>query len=106
MNMSQRNDYEDSDNTSEFARVNRVMLPKNSEEYRLRRERNNAAVKRSRYKSKQKYMETQKRVDKLREENTLLEKRVEALSRELTFMKQIFMPRPKNEFHVNPIHTN
>lgn len=95
--MGHSNDFDDSDDASEFARVNRVLLSKDSEEYRLRRERNNAAVKRSRHKSKQKNLETQKRVDQLRNENNVLEKRVEALTRELCFMKQIFVPRSKNE---------
>lgn len=85
-------DMGDSDN-SEFARVNRVRLPKSSEEYRQRRERNNAAVKKSRFKSKQKTLETQKRVDQLKDENGLLERRVETLNRELNFMRSIFVPR-------------
>lgn len=33
---------------SQYARVNRVILDKNSDEYRKRRERNNIAVKKSR----------------------------------------------------------
>lgn len=84
---------EDSDNSSEFARVNRVMLSKKSDEYRQRRERNNAAVKKSRFKSKQKTLETQKRVDQLKHENSQLERRVESLTRELNFMRDIFVPR-------------
>lgn len=88
-----KSDNNDSDDSKSFARVNRVMFSKNSEEYRLRRERNNAAVKKSRFKSKQKTLETQKRVDELKDENSQLEKRVETLSRELDFMKQIFVPR-------------
>lgn len=86
-------DNDDSDNSNEFARVNRVMLCKSSDEYRQRRERNNAAVKKSRFKSKQKTLETQKRVDQLKDENRQLERRVEALSRELNFMRTIFVPR-------------
>lgn len=78
---------------SEFARVNRVVLSKSSEEYRQRRERNNAAVKKSRSKSKQKTLETQRRVDRLKEDNYILQRRVEALTRELEFMRQIFVPR-------------
>lgn len=69
------------------------MLSKNSDEYRQRRERNNAAVKKSRFKSKQKTLETQKRVDTLKDENAQLERRVESLSRELNFMRDIFVPR-------------
>lgn len=76
-----------------YARINRVLLPKTSDEYRMRRQRNNAAVKKSRSKSKQKTIETQRRVDILRNENNQLECRVETLSRELEFMRQIFVPR-------------
>lgn len=81
---------EDSDG---FASVNRMILSKNSQEYRERRERNNAAVKKSRFKSKQKTLETQKRVDQLKDENSQLERRVESLTRELNFMRNIFVPR-------------
>lgn len=81
------------EDSGEFARVNRVVLAKSSDEYRQRRERNNAAVKKSRFKSKQKTLETQKRVDQLKEENSNLETRVQTLKRELAFMKAIFVPR-------------
>lgn len=83
----------DSDEIGQFARVNRVMLSKKSEEYRQRRERNNAAVKKSRYKSKQKTIETQQRVEQLKQENVQLERRLESLSREFHLMKNLFAPR-------------
>lgn len=92
-NTGSNQDNDDSDTSSAFARVNRVMLSKSSEEYRQRRERNNAAVKKSRFKSKQKTLETQKRVDQLKDENCQLERRVESLTRELNFMRAIFVPR-------------
>lgn len=105
---NQEND--DSDISNEYARVNRVMLSKNSEEYRQRRERNNAAVKKSRFKSKQKTLETQRRVDRLREENTQLERRVESLTRELNFMRDIFVPRRAakntNPIEIKPVMSN
>lgn len=84
---------QDSDERGEFARVNRVMLSKKSDEYRQRRERNNAAVKKSRFKSKQKTIETQKRVEQLKNENAQLERRLESLSREFHLMRDIFIPR-------------
>lgn len=84
---------QDSDTTKEYARVNRVVLSKRSEEYRQRRERNNAAVKKSRYKSKQKNLETQRRVEQLKDENAALERRLESLSREFDLMRDIFVPR-------------
>jgi len=83
----------DSDEKSEFARVNRVMLSKKSDEYRQRRERNNAAVKKSRHKSKQKTLETQRRVEQLKNENLCLERKLESLSREFSLMRDIFVPR-------------
>lgn len=92
-NSSSSSALEEDEANDEFARVNRVMLPKRSEEYRQRRERNNAAVKKSRFKSKQKTMETQMRVDELRRENSKLERRVETLTKELNFMRSLFVPR-------------
>lgn len=89
----QMSDNQDSDERSEFARVNRVMLSKKSDEYRQRRERNNAAVKKSRHKSKQRTIETQKRVEQLKNENTCLERKLETLSQEFALMKDIFVPR-------------
>lgn len=84
----------DSDTTNnEYARVNRIVLSKKSDEYRQRRERNNAAVKKSRFKSKQKTIETQKRVEQLKSENEQLERRLESLSREFDLMRDIFVPR-------------
>lgn len=94
---SSSNGYNEDSDSSSFARVNRVMLSKSSDEYRQRRERNNAAVKKSRFKSKQKTLETQKRVDTLKDENAQLERRVESLSRELNFMRDIFVPRRTNQ---------
>lgn len=92
------------DESSEFARVNRVMLSKRSEEYRQRRERNNAAVKKSRFKSKQKTLETQMRVDELKNENSKLERRVETLTKELNFMRQLFVPRRESDQQVQQFH--
>lgn len=49
VNGSQMNgNNSESEDTRQFARVNRVILDKNSDEYRKRRERNNLAVKKSR----------------------------------------------------------
>lgn len=84
---------QDSDERGEYARVNRVVLSKKSDEYRQRRERNNAAVKKSRFKSKQKTIETQRRVEQLKSDNEQLERRLESLSREFHLMRDIFIPR-------------
>lgn len=83
------------DGSKQYARVNRMILDKESEEYRKRRERNNMAVKRSRQKSKTKTMLTQERVNQLRKENESLTKKIEILSKELSFLKELFMNHSK-----------
>uniref|UniRef100_A0A3Q3W2L5 BZIP domain-containing protein n=1 Tax=Mola mola TaxID=94237 RepID=A0A3Q3W2L5_MOLML len=51
------------------SKMKKPQADKDSEEYRQRRERNNLAVKKSRMRSKQKAMDTQQRVNELKEEN-------------------------------------
>lgn len=74
-----------------FARVNRVKLDKNSDEYRKRRERNNQAVKKSRNKTKEKTQQTLERVNQLRKENEALEIKNKILAKELAFLKTLFL---------------
>ncbi|XP_036434638.1 CCAAT/enhancer-binding protein beta [Colossoma macropomum] len=64
-------------------------LDKDSDEYRLRRERNNLAVRKSRDKAKRRNMETQHKVLELAAENDRLQKRVEQLSRELATLRNL-----------------
>lgn len=64
---------------------------RNSEEYRLRRERNNMAVKKSRLKSKQKAQDTLQRVNQLKEENERLEAKIKLLTKELSVLKDLFL---------------
>ncbi|CAL8319513.1 unnamed protein product [Merluccius merluccius] len=64
-------------------------LDKDSEEYKLRRERNNLAVRKSRDKAKMRNMETQHKVLELAAENDRLQKRVEQLSRELATLRNL-----------------
>ena len=64
---------------------------KQDNEYLNRRARNNEAVKRSREKARQKAKETHDRVSKLKSENEMLEERIKLLSKELTFLKDIFL---------------
>lgn len=80
----------------QFARVNRVILDKNSDEYRKRRERNNLAVKKSRTKSKLKSIQTAERVNLLKQENHHLAQKVEILSKELRLLKEIFVAHASN----------
>ncbi|XP_009325125.1 PREDICTED: CCAAT/enhancer-binding protein beta, partial [Pygoscelis adeliae] len=59
-------------------------VDKHSDEYKLRRERNNIAVRKSRDKAKMRNLETQHKVLELTAENERLQKKVEQLSLELS----------------------
>ena len=67
------------------------------EDYLSKRARNNEAVKRSREKARQKAKETHDRVTKLKNENEMLEERIKLLSKELTFLKDIFLAHAGKE---------
>lgn len=77
--------------SKQFARVNRVVLDKNSDEYKKRRERNNLAVKKSRNKSKIRTQQTLERVNQLKQENEMLETKIKILTKELNFLKDLFL---------------
>uniref|UniRef100_A0A8C4NJD9 BZIP domain-containing protein n=1 Tax=Eptatretus burgeri TaxID=7764 RepID=A0A8C4NJD9_EPTBU len=68
----------------------KALLDKSSEEYRLRRERNNIAVRKSRDKAKRRSVETQHRVLELTTENSRLRRRIEGLVRELGALRALF----------------
>uniref|UniRef100_A0A0R3RG01 BZIP domain-containing protein n=1 Tax=Elaeophora elaphi TaxID=1147741 RepID=A0A0R3RG01_9BILA len=61
------------------------------EEYILKRKRNNDAVNRARQKKRREETDTMLRVEHLRKENVELEKKVEGLQRELSFLKEMFV---------------
>lgn len=65
----------------------RKMIEKGSEEYLVKRERNNVAVRKSRTKAKLKHIETQMRVGELTEENDQLRNRISDLQKELNALK-------------------
>ncbi|EDO41258.1 predicted protein, partial [Nematostella vectensis] len=65
-------------------------MDKHSEEYRQKRERNNVAVRKSRFKSKQKFIETQSRVEELTEENERLHSRIDIITKELNALRSLF----------------
>ncbi|XP_068444564.1 CCAAT/enhancer-binding protein alpha [Clinocottus analis] len=73
-------------------------VDKNSAEYRLRRERNNVAVRKSRDKAKLRNVETQHKVLELCGDNERLRRRVEHLSRELDALRGVFRQRPDGGF--------
>ncbi|GMT27143.1 hypothetical protein PFISCL1PPCAC_18440 [Pristionchus fissidentatus] len=67
------------------------------EDYRQKRARNNEAVNRTRQKKKQEEVDTSVKVDSLRMENSALERKVESLQKELSFLKEMFMAYAKKE---------
>jgi len=64
-------------------------LIKGSAEYRLKRERNNIAVRKSRFKSKQKFLDTQQQVEQLAGENDRLHAKVSQLTKELNVLRNL-----------------
>ncbi|XP_077171636.1 CCAAT/enhancer-binding protein epsilon [Paroedura picta] len=68
---------------------------KDSLEYRLRRERNNIAVRKSRDKAKRRVLETQQRMVELLGENERLRSRVEQLMQETETLRDIFRQVPE-----------
>lgn len=78
------------------SKMKKPSADKDSEEYRQRRERNNLAVKKSRMRSKQKAMDTQQRVNELKEENERLEAKIKLLSKELSVLKDLFLEHAHN----------
>jgi len=65
----------------------RKSIEKGTDEYVVKRERNNVAVRKSRTKAKLKHIETQMRVGELTEENEQLRNRVASLQKELNALK-------------------
>lgn len=94
--------------SKQYGRVNRVILDKNSDEYKKRRERNNMAVKKSRTKSKMRTQQTLERVNQLKAENEMLETKIKILTKELNFLKDLFLAHAGNAHgaHMNDIDLN
>jgi len=61
------------------------------EEYKKKREKNNEAVRKSRQKTKNRTLETARRVEALKQENDELEQRSKSLTKELKLLKEIFV---------------
>jgi len=61
------------------------------DDYLAKRSRNNAAVRRSREKARLKSKETHDRVGGLKQENEMLEERIKLLTKELAFLKDMFL---------------
>ncbi|KAM6970936.1 CCAAT/enhancer binding protein (C/EBP) 1 [Tautogolabrus adspersus] len=75
------------------APINKRSISKDSPEYRLRRERNNVAVRKSRDKARRRILLTQQRAMQLQEENQKLQMRIEQLTQELDTLKHILSQR-------------
>lgn len=73
-------------------------VDKSSPEYRMRRERNNVAVRKSRDKAKMRNLETQHKVVELSADNDRLRRRVEHLTRELDTLRGIFRQLPDGSY--------
>ncbi|KAM4709771.1 CCAAT/enhancer-binding protein epsilon [Discoglossus pictus] len=70
-------------------------LSKDSMEYRMRRERNNIAVRKSRDKAKRRNMETQQRALEFMAENEKLRNRIQQLTQELDALRGVFRQIPE-----------
>lgn len=70
-------------------------LSKDSLEYRLRRERNNIAVRKSRDKAKRRNLETQQRALEYMAENEKLRNRIQQLTQELDALRGVFRQIPE-----------
>ncbi|XP_071341903.1 CCAAT/enhancer binding protein (C/EBP) 1 isoform X2 [Trachinotus anak] len=75
------------------APVTKRSISKDSAEYRLRRERNNIAVRKSRDKARRRILLTQQRALQLQEENHKLQMRIAQLTQELDTLKHILSQR-------------
>uniref|UniRef100_UPI0037E82283 CCAAT/enhancer binding protein (C/EBP) 1 n=1 Tax=Semicossyphus pulcher TaxID=241346 RepID=UPI0037E82283 len=75
------------------APINKRSISKDSAEYRMRRERNNIAVRKSRDKARRRIMLTQQRALQLQEENQKLQMRIGQLTQELDTLKHILSQR-------------
>ncbi|XP_017287812.1 CCAAT/enhancer binding protein (C/EBP) 1 [Kryptolebias marmoratus] len=75
------------------ALVNKRVISKDSAEYRLRRERNNIAVRKSRDKARRRVLLTQQRAMQLQEENQKLQLKVRQLSQELDTLRHVLSQR-------------
>ncbi|XP_023721592.1 CCAAT/enhancer-binding protein gamma-like isoform X2 [Cryptotermes secundus] len=71
------------------------------EDYRRRRDRNNQAVKRSRVKSKLRTQQTLERVNQLKTENEMLKQKICMLTKELGFLKDLFLAHAGSAHGVN-----
>ncbi|KAK7578254.1 hypothetical protein V9T40_010459 [Parthenolecanium corni] len=87
--------------TKSFKQVAFVDTESSEEDYRQKRDKNNQAVKKSRVKSRQRTEETMERVQKLKTENDMLVEKIKILSKELGFLKDLFLAHAGSSQNVN-----
>lgn len=75
---------------SSFSRRHSETADKQSDEYRLKRERNNKFVRLCREKARERHKEIEQRVARLQSENKQLSQKVDALTSELAIYKNLF----------------
>ncbi|XP_076239899.1 inverted repeat binding protein 18 kDa [Calliopsis andreniformis] len=86
-------------NTGGNKKKRHISEEEDDEDYRRRRDRNNQAVKRSRVKSKLRTQQTLERVNQLKTENELLEEKIKMLTKELGFLKDLFLAHAGSSQH-------
>jgi len=79
-------------------------LTKEDPLYKEKRNKNNESVKKSRLKTKVKSEETMQKVASLKQENEKLEERIQLLSKELTFLKDIFLAHTNRTHGLDATH--
>ncbi|XP_043913810.1 CCAAT/enhancer-binding protein epsilon [Protopterus annectens] len=94
----------DSANSMQHSKSKKVMN-KDSIEYRLRRERNNIAVRKSRDKAKRRNLETQQKALEYMAENERLRNKIEQLTQELETLRNLFRQIPEAAAMVKNIGT-
>lgn len=87
------------ENNSRDKKKRQVSEEEDDDDYRRRRDRNNQAVKRSRVKSKLRTQQTLERVNQLKRENELLEEKIKMLTKELGFLKDLFLAHAGSSQH-------
>lgn len=79
-------------------------LTKEDPMYQEKRNKNNDAVKKSRQKTKARSEETMIKVSYLKQENEKLEERIQLLTKELTFLRDIFLTHAKPAHGLDAAH--
>jgi hypothetical protein len=88
--MNSNDNKKDDVSKCKLARFGNKKVIKFSDEYHNQRIKNNESVKNSRLKAKQKQKETEGKMNKLAEENRILNDRVDSLMKELHVLQSLY----------------